>query len=103
MVLLSDLSARKPLLRYLKIELVGTRSNRSGLGAKVSIRTGARTYVQVRNGKSGYLSQSLFPLYFGLGEAETVDQIEIQWPSGRKQVVSGPIETNGLIEVTESP
>ena len=103
MVLLSDLSARKPLLRYLKIELVGTRSNRSGLGAKVSIRTGARTYVQVRNGKSGYLSQSLFPLYFGLGEAETVDQIEIQWPSGRKQVVSGPIATNGLIEVTESP
>ncbi len=44
---------------------------------------------------------SLYPLYFGLGDAEVVDQITVRWPSGREQIVSGPIATNSLVEVRE--
>ncbi len=101
MLLISDLSERKERFHFLKIVLVGTTSNRSGLGATVTVHVGSETYTKVRDGKSGYLSQSLYPLYFGLGDSETVDRIEVHWPSGKQQVVSGPINVDTLIEVTE--
>ena len=101
MILVSDLSAQQPGMHYLKISLVGTRSNRSGLGATVLVLVGSRTLSKVHDGKSGYLSQSLYPLYFGLDKATGADRIEIRWPSGRKQVVRGPIKINTLIEITE--
>ena len=101
MVLISNLSAKKQNLSFLKVELIGTASNRNGLGATVEVRAGTQTYTKVRDGQSGYLSQSLYPLYFGLGDAEVVDQIAVRWPSGREQIVSGPIATNSLIEVRE--
>ena len=103
MVLVSDLSERKPDLRFLKIELVGSRSNRDGLGAVVSLQAGERTLTQLRDGRSGYLSQSLLPLYFGLGEAESVDVIEVRWPSGAEQRVTGPIAASQLIVIAEPP
>jgi hypothetical protein len=55
----------------------------------------------VNDGKSGYLSQSLSPLYFGLGAEREVDKLEVRWPSGRTQVVPGPIAANRRIEVRE--
>ena len=100
-VLISNLSTKKQNLSFLKVELIGTASNRSGLGATVKVRTGTQTYTKVHDGQSGYLSQSLHPLYFGLGDAEAVDQIVVRWPSGREQIVSGPIATNSLVEVRE--
>ena len=100
MVLISNLTERKEV-RFLKVKLIGTESNRSGLGATVIVRTGSHTYTRVHDGKSGYLSQSLYPLYFGLGDAESVDQIEVHWPSGRDQVIPGPIRANVLLEIQE--
>ena len=100
-VLISNLSAKKQNLSFLKVELIGTASNRSGLGATVKVRVGTQTYTKVHDGQSGYLSQSLYPLYFGLGDAEVVDQIAVRWPSGREQIVAGPIATNSLVEVRE--
>jgi hypothetical protein len=52
-------------------------------------------------GKSGYLSQSWLPLYFGLGEASKVDRIEVAWPSGRKQVIDRNITLNTLVSMVE--
>jgi hypothetical protein len=101
MVLISDLSERKPVLRYLKVNLVGKRSNRSGLGAIVQIKSGGQTYTQLRDGRSGYLSQSLLPLYFGLGEADSVEHIEVRWPSGVRQTLSRPIPANQLLLIEE--
>ena len=99
-VLISDLSDKKAL-RFLKIDLEGVRSNRDGLGAIVQVKAGAHTYTRVRDGKSGYLSQSVLPLYFGLDDAELVDAIEVRWPSGHTQIVPGPIATNAQLVIRE--
>ena len=100
MVLVSNLAERRSV-RHLSVKLVGTASNRGGFGAVVRVTAGGRTYTQQHDGKTGYLSQSLQPLYFGLGEADAVERIEVRWPSGRTQTISGPLATNTRIEVTE--
>lgn len=64
------------------------RSNRDGLGAKVSVSAGGRTQVAERRSSSGYLSQNDHRMHFGLGKAEKVDRIEVRWPSGRTQILT---------------
>jgi len=100
MILTSNLSERKDL-RYLKVKVIGTTSNRDGLGAKVTVQVGSKFYTKVHDGQSGYLSQGLYLLYFGLENAEKVDQIDVLWPSGKEQIVTGPLEVNQLVEVRE--
>jgi hypothetical protein len=100
MVLVSDLSARKKI-HFLKIKLVGTKSNRDGLGATVKVRAGGKTMLRFHDGKSGYLSQSSMPLYFGLGDATKVDGIELTWPSGKKQQVTSIGAINSTLTITE--
>ncbi len=100
MVLVSDLADRSGI-RYLKVRLAGAASNRDGLGAVVRVTAGGRTYTQLHDGKSGYLSQSSLPLYFGLGAADSVERIDVRWPSGGDQTVPGPIGVNTLIVVAE--
>ena len=63
--------------------------------------TGETTQTQYHDGKSGYLSQSLLPLYFGLGTAETVDRIEVVWPGGQTTSIDGPIKSNQLQTIQE--
>ncbi|MFO0916420.1 MAG: FG-GAP-like repeat-containing protein [Pirellulales bacterium] len=88
MVLISNLAEVRPI-HYLKIQLVGSRSNRDGLGAVVVVKAGGQTYTRVHDGKSGYLSQSTGELYFGLNDAESVDEVVVTWPSGQVQKLSG--------------
>ncbi|MGA9542818.1 MAG: ASPIC/UnbV domain-containing protein, partial [Candidatus Sulfotelmatobacter sp.] len=99
-VLVSDLAQRKHI-HWLKIVLVGTSSNRNGLGATVRVRSGGQTCTKYNDGKSGYLAQSVLPLYFGLGEALKIDQVEVDWPSRRKQVLTAGIEENQTLRITE--
>lgn len=101
LVLVSNLSEQIDDLRYLKVRLVGTESNRDGLGARVTLTAGGKTYTKVQDGVTGYLSHGIQPLYFGLGDASSVESIEVQWPSGTTQVVDGPIETNALVTIEE--
>lgn len=100
MVLLSDLAARKPI-RWLGVELVGSRSNRNGLGATVRVRVGDKVLVRYNDGKSGYLAQSVMPLYVGLGDATRIDRVEVDWPSGQKQVVTRGLKLNDTIRIKE--
>jgi hypothetical protein len=100
MVLVSNLT-EKTRVRYLAVKLTGTTSNRNGLGAVVKVTAGGSTYTKVLDGNSGYLSHSLYPLYFGLGAAEALDSIEVLWPSGKKQTVQPPFKINSLVEVRE--
>lgn len=87
----------------LRVKTVGTRSNRDGIGAKVTLKTskGVRLFQMVKTGSS-YLSQSELPLTFGLGkpeEGKTVN-LEIVWPSGRKDSISN-VKANQFITVQE--
>ncbi len=67
------------------LKLVGTRSNRSAIGARVRLTTGDHAQLsEVRSGGS-YLSQSDLRLHFGLGSAKQIDALEIDWPSGAHQ------------------
>ena len=100
MVLVSNLSDQKPL-NYLKLKLIGTESNRDGLGARVIVTTDSQTLHKYNDGKSGFLSQSQYPLYFGLGDEKNIKQIEIQWPSGKTQVIPGPIASNQQLRIEE--
>jgi hypothetical protein len=101
MVLVSDLAERKPDLRYLQVELVGTASNRDGFGARVTVEAGSGKFTRVHDGRTGYLSQSVVPLYFGLPAGPDVDRVRVDWPSGRSQVVDGPIELNTVLRIEE--
>jgi hypothetical protein len=99
-VLISNLAQRKSI-HYLKVRLTGTVSNRDGLGATVKVQAGNRNYTKYNDGKSGYLSQSSLPLYFGLGDAKSVDRIEVLWPSGRKSLLEKGTAINKTLEITE--
>jgi hypothetical protein len=100
MVLVSNLS-EKTRVHYVQIKLAGTASNRDGLGAIVRVTAAGKTYTQAMDGNSGYLSHSVMPLYFGLGTAESVDRIEVRWPSGKTQTIAAPIKINSTIQVLE--
>jgi hypothetical protein len=82
------------------LQLQGTRSNRSAIGARVTLTTSTHIqYSEVRSGGS-YLSQNDLRLHFGLGTATTIDSIEIQWPSGTRQSLKAQ-PVNRIIPITE--
>ena len=99
-VLISNLSDKKKI-HFIKLDLVGSKSNRNGLGALVHITAGGKTYTRYNDGKSGYLSQSILPLYVGLGDAQTVDKVEVDWPSGQKQTVTTGLKVGSRIKINE--
>ncbi len=100
MVLVSDLAQQKKI-HWLKVVLAGTKSNRNGLGATIRLLAGGQTYTRYNDGKSGYLSQSVLPRYFGLGETAKIARIEVDWPSGRKQVLNKGLHENETLTITE--
>ena len=71
--------------RWLIVRLAGTKSNRDGIGARVIVGNQVRTMTTAM----GYASSSHAGLHFGLGTAEGPVRVEVQWPSGVKQVVEG--------------
>jgi hypothetical protein len=86
---------------WLKIQLVGTASNRQGLGAKITIQIGQASQYREANGAMGhFFSQGAGPLHFGLGHATVVDQIRIKWPSGLNQTLKN-VSANRQIRVIE--
>jgi hypothetical protein len=85
---------------FLSLYLIGTQSNRNGIGAKVYVTSGNRTqYTEVRSGSS-FLSHNDFRLHFGVGDAKTIDLIRIEWPSGIKQELN-KIQPNQFLTITE--
>ena len=84
----------------LRVETVGTSSNRDGIGARVEVLVrGARLWQIVKTGSS-YASQSELPLTFGLGSATTVDSVRVAWPSGRVDV-TGALQANQSVTIQE--
>jgi hypothetical protein len=71
-----------PANHWLTIKLVGTRSNRSAIGARVRCTAGGITQTQEVRGGGSYLSQNDLRVHFGLGPAARVDRLEVRWPNG---------------------
>ena len=86
---------------WIAFNLVGTRSNRSAIGAEVVIEAGALTQRRIVDGGSGFASQNDRRLHFGLGSHEWVDRVVIHWPSGGQQVLLRP-RIDGFVTVTEA-
>jgi hypothetical protein len=79
--------ATQPPGHWVILKLTGTRSNRSALGARVRLTAGGSTQIdEVRSGGS-YLSQNDLRLHFGLGASSRIERIEIEWPSGSRQIL----------------
>ena len=73
---------------WIKVSLQGTKSTRQGIGATIRVRAGERTQLQAVGSQGSYLSQHTTALHFGLGSATKVDEIEVLWPTGRRQAVT---------------
>jgi hypothetical protein len=73
---------------WIALKLVGTRGNRSAIGAEVVLESGGTKQRGVVAGGMGFASQNDRRLHFGLGQSEWVDRITIHWPSGRTQVLT---------------
>jgi hypothetical protein len=71
--------------RGIRFQLQGTKSNRDAIGAHVRISAGGQSQWRQVRGGSSYLSQSEMPVTFGLGKRDKVDQVVIDWPSGRTE------------------
>jgi hypothetical protein len=85
--------------RWIAVRLVGTKSNRSAIGSRISVHAGGRRQIdEVMSGGSFY-SHNDFTRYFGLGTA-SIDRIEVRWPSGLNQIWKG-IAAGRTIVLTE--
>ena len=72
---------------FLNLNLTGTKSNRSAIGARAIVTFGGRKMMDEVMSGGSYYSQNSFTLHFGLGTATAVDSIEIRWPSGTVQKI----------------
>ncbi len=88
-MLLVNVAANKN--HWLGIIPVGTKSNRDGIGAKVTVFSDGRKLVQEVRSGSSYISSSDLRLHFGLGQSSSVDRIEVRWPSGRDEIFPSPV------------
>ena len=85
---------------WLKIRLEGVDSNRDAYGTMINVQTKKGTYRQSLVSGQGYFSNNAKELCFGLGKINTIDLIEIKWPSGLKQVFKN-INPNQTLYITE--
>jgi len=108
-VIINNLDGPPTLLRndggnrnnWIMIKCVGVKSNRSAIGARVRITTGARSQIDEVMSGSSYYSQNDFRLHFGLGSATKVDSVEIAWPSGLKESFKS-LASNHLYVIQET-
>lgn len=83
--LLHNISTSKN--HWIAIDLVGHKSNRDGIGARVEMTAAGKRQVAEKVAGSGYLSQNEGPLHFGLGASPKIDSIKVIWPSGTQQTL----------------
>ncbi|HUB32681.1 MAG TPA: CRTAC1 family protein [Bryobacteraceae bacterium] len=85
---------------WLMVRLIGTKSNRDGIGAKVEVVAGGKKQMAERVAGSGYLSQDDWRLHFGLGASARADTVTVVWPSGTRQSLKD-VPADQVLAVTE--
>jgi hypothetical protein len=84
---------------WLKVKLLGTKSNRTAIGSLVTVRYGGKVQTQPVLSQASFYSVNDLRLHFGLGTAETAD-IEIQWPNGTREKIA-KVAANRLVTIRE--
>jgi hypothetical protein len=79
-----------------EIKLEGKRSNRDAIGARARLTIAGKTMTRQVEAGSGYTSEAMFPVHFGLGSATEIETVEITWPSGLVQRF-GRTQTDGWL------
>jgi enediyne biosynthesis protein E4 len=87
--------------QWLAVQLRGERSNRQGIGAKLWLKSGEKSFYREYGVQGSYLSYSSPEAWFGLGSSGTADSLTIQWPSGTRQVLRD-LPVNQLLRFTEN-
>jgi hypothetical protein len=108
-ILITTMGDRAFLLRnrgnygnhWITLDLQGTKSNRDGFGAKITVTSGGRTHYTEARCPSAFLGQSDRRVHFGLGKSETVETIEIRWPSGTVQTLKN-VKPDQVLKIKES-
>jgi hypothetical protein len=85
---------------WLGVITKGAKSNRDGIGAKVTVFVGGNRFVQEVRSGSSYISSNDLRLHYGLGSGEAVDRIEVRWPNGDTETFPGG-PANRFVTVTE--
>ena len=85
---------------WLEIRAEGAKSNRFGLGTTVRVQTPGRLQVREINNAASYLSSNDTRLHVGLGDAAAAQQLDILWPSGQRQTLTG-VKANQILTVKE--
>lgn len=88
--------------QWLELDLAGTVSNRSAIGARVEALAGTLRQVRRVDGGGGYNSQNALRLHIGLGAAASADSIVIHWPSGIVQAMAG-VGSRQILTIVEHP
>ena len=85
---------------WLTLTLEGTKSNRDGFGARLKVSAGGKTYCAQARCQAGFLGTSDPRPHFGLGQAKTVEKIEIRWPAGTVQTLNN-VSVDQILKVRE--
>ena len=85
---------------WLIVETVGAASNRDGIGARVTLSAGGRSQIREVTAGASNSSQNMLPVHFGLGQASTVEEIRVKWPSGTEQILRD-VSPNHVLTVME--
>jgi hypothetical protein len=84
----------------LLVRLVGTKSNRNAVGARLRLTAGGKTQVREVRGGSSYLGQHDLRVHFGLARATAIERLEVRWPSGQTETIPSP-GVNQIVTITE--
>jgi hypothetical protein len=90
----------EPTNNWLQLKLIGTKSNRSAIGAQVQVKSGLRVQVQEVTSQSSYYSHNDLRLHFGMGKNQKAGQIEIRWPNGQTETVKD-VAVNQTVRIKE--
>jgi hypothetical protein len=85
---------------YVQFRLTGTKSNRDAIGARITLTAGGLTQIREIDGGNGYAGQSSKRAHFGISQAAKIDSVEIHWPSGLKEKITG-VAMNKINKITE--
>ena len=90
----------RPSNNWLKLKLIGTKSNRSAIGARVTLKIDSQARMQEVTSQTSYYSHNDLRLHFGLGAHRKVDALEIRWPNGQTEKIAG-LSGNQIVTIKE--